>query len=115
MEQDQEQRKCREQRRRIRQSDHDEIYDTSSRERPCGAFGVYGLPSRGAAAHARAIGHSCRRHAFASRLTCHTSHRAMTFTMIVMANSTPPTAMSAETCRSDVASLNSFAISDAML
>ena len=50
-----------------------------------------------------------------ARAVRQTSQRAMALTMIVTTNSPAPTAISAETCRSFVASLNSFAISDAIV
>src|SRR6185312_4151498 len=47
--------------------------------------------------------------------TRHTSQRAIALTMIVIMSSVNPTAMSADRCASLLASLNSLAISDAMV
>src|SRR5512140_1121783 len=49
------------------------------------------------------------------RDTCHTSQRAIAFTISVMTKSTNATAISAERCASLDASLNSFASSDAIV
>src|SRR5437762_12364261 len=56
-----------------------------------------------------------RSHLARLRDTLHTSQRATAFTMSVMTNSVAPTAISADKWRSLVASLNSFAINDAIV
>src|SRR6185312_17557437 len=47
--------------------------------------------------------------------TRHTSHRATALTMIVITSSVKPTAISADRCASLLASLNSLAMSDAIV
>src|SRR6185312_4709177 len=95
---DEEQRQCRKCRRQVCQHDHHSAHTA--------ALGPV---------QARRARHHAGGHASFLTDTLHTSQRAIALTMMVITNSTAPTAMSAERWRSLVASLNSFAMSDAMV
>src|SRR5206468_8597948 len=109
----QQQRQRREQRGRVRERDHDMVHDATTPERAARARGEL-LAIRAADAASRRDRRRGHQALPPARPVCHTSQRAIPLTTIVTTSSAAPIAISADTCMSLVASLNSFAITDAI-